>query len=170
MRDGGQPDSLAEMELELEQQEIVRPAVAVKVQAWVRYGNVPVRVDAEAVAWTQFAVDVRWQGPDTANPQSMGVGRGRSELRLRTVATAKTPPARIAGYGSLNKYVLTGVLTGVLTDGWIEGWISVTARGSAARIGDTDLARLGRMLLWVSLVPEKSVMTSFVSPVGETLV
>ena len=40
MRDGGQPDSLAEMELELEQQEIVRPAVAVKVQAWVRYGNV----------------------------------------------------------------------------------------------------------------------------------
>ena len=66
MRDGGQPDSLAEMELELEQQEIVRPAVAVKVQAWVRYGNVPVRVDAEAVAWTQFAVAVRWQGPDTA--------------------------------------------------------------------------------------------------------
>ena len=100
----------------------------------------------------------------------MGVGRGRSEPRLRRVATAKTPPARIAGYGSLNKYVLTGVLTGVLTDGWIEGWISVTARGSAARIGDTDLARLGRMLLWVSLVPEKSVMTSFVSPVGETLV
>ena len=94
------------------------------------------------------------------------------------MATAKTPPARIAGYGSLNMYaltdVLTDVLTGVLTDGWIDGWIdgwtSVTARGSAARIGDTDLARLGRMLLWVSLVPEKSVKTSFVSPVGETLV
>jgi len=42
--------------------------------------------------------------------------------------------------------------------------------GSAARIGDTDLAWLGRMLLWVSLVLESSVMTSFVSPVGETLV
>ena len=40
MLDGGTPDSLTEMELELEQQEIVRPAVAVKVQAWVRYGNV----------------------------------------------------------------------------------------------------------------------------------
>ena len=54
------------MELKLEQQEIVRPAVAVKMQAWVRYGNVPVRVAAEAVAWTQFAVAVRWQGLDTA--------------------------------------------------------------------------------------------------------
>jgi len=42
--------------------------------------------------------------------------------------------------------------------------------GSAARVGDTDLAWLGRMFFWVSHAPESSVMTSFVSPVGETLV
>ena len=50
------------------------------------------------------------------------------------------------------------------------GIVAAIVMGTAARLGDTDLAWLGRMFWWVSLVPENSVMTSFVSPLGETLI
>jgi len=63
MRDGGTPDTLGEAELELHSEAVVRPSVALKVRAWVRYGTVPVKVEAEAVAWTAFAVAIRWRGP-----------------------------------------------------------------------------------------------------------
>lgn len=58
------------------------------------------------------------------------------------------------------------------TQGWrFHAWCvyyepSAALIGSAARIGGTDLKWLGRMLLCVSLIPESSVMTSFVTPVG----
>lgn len=35
-------------------------SIARPVEAWVRYGGVPVVIDAEAVAWTEHAVAIRW--------------------------------------------------------------------------------------------------------------
>jgi len=64
MRDGGRPDTLSALELELDSEPITRPPTARGVKVWVRYGTVPVIVDAEAVAWTAFAVAVRWPAPD----------------------------------------------------------------------------------------------------------
>lgn len=54
------PSSLTDQELELDRLPITRTPVAEKVTAWVRYGDVPLLVDAELVAWTPRACAVRW--------------------------------------------------------------------------------------------------------------
>lgn len=60
----GSPESLTDAELEKEVQPVTRTPVALPVWAWVRYQAGPVRVEAEAVAWTPRAVAVRWSTPD----------------------------------------------------------------------------------------------------------
>jgi len=58
-----EPQSLKSSELELDTELLVRPDRAVPVRAWVRYGDVPLSVEAEAVAWTPRAVAIRWKTP-----------------------------------------------------------------------------------------------------------
>ncbi len=52
--------SLTNDELELESQPLTKTPVPKPVRAWVRFGPVAVKVDAEAVAWTERAVAIRW--------------------------------------------------------------------------------------------------------------
>ena len=63
MRDS-QPESLTPAELQLDKEPLTRTPVARPVKVWVRYGVVPLLIDAEAVAWTEHAVAVRWKSPD----------------------------------------------------------------------------------------------------------
>lgn len=62
MRDN-EPASLTPAELELDEEPITKPPRARPVLAWVRYGDVPIRVDAEVVAWTSRAAAIRWRTP-----------------------------------------------------------------------------------------------------------
>jgi len=62
MRDG-EPTSLSSQELELAVYPLTRSPVPVPVRAWVRYGVVPLKVDADAIAWTSKAVAVVWAAP-----------------------------------------------------------------------------------------------------------
>lgn len=51
--------SLTPMELRLDEVPLtIDPRPRRKVRAWVRFGNVPVRVDAVAVRWTPDAVGI----------------------------------------------------------------------------------------------------------------
>lgn len=59
------PASLVDVELQLDVEPLTRAPLPRPVRAWVRYGTVPVEVDAEAVAWTSRAAAVRWKvGPE----------------------------------------------------------------------------------------------------------
>jgi hypothetical protein len=60
----GKPASLSPLELELGKEPLTRTPTARPVKVWVRYGDEPVLVDAEAVAWTEHAVAVRWATPE----------------------------------------------------------------------------------------------------------
>lgn len=62
MRDH-KPVCLTDDELELHVEPLTRTPVPRPVRAWVRYGDVAVKVDGEAVAWTSRAVAVRWTTP-----------------------------------------------------------------------------------------------------------
>ena len=55
------PSSLSDQELGLDRLPITRTPVPEKVKAWVRYGEVALRIDAELVAWTSRACAVRWK-------------------------------------------------------------------------------------------------------------
>ena len=57
---GHEPFSLTTAELELDTQPLTKTPIAKPVRAWVRFGSVALRVDAEAVAWTERAVAIRW--------------------------------------------------------------------------------------------------------------
>jgi len=61
---GQHPETLTNAELQLDQEPLTRPPAPRPVKAWVRYGTVPIRVDAMAVAWTEFAVAIKWESPD----------------------------------------------------------------------------------------------------------
>jgi hypothetical protein len=61
---GKHPETLSPTELELETEPLTRTPIAPKVRAWVRYGDVPLLIDAEAVAWTEHAVAIRWPAPE----------------------------------------------------------------------------------------------------------
>lgn len=61
---GKVPDTLTTTELDLAKEPLTRTPIARPVRAWVRYGSVPLLVDAEAVAWTEHAVAIRWRSPD----------------------------------------------------------------------------------------------------------
>jgi hypothetical protein len=61
---GKQPETLTPTELELTREPLTRTPVARPVRAWVHYGAVALLVEAEAVAWTEHAVAIRWQSPE----------------------------------------------------------------------------------------------------------
>jgi hypothetical protein len=60
---GVDPATLSAAELELSTYPLTRTPVPLPVRAWVRYGAVPLRVEARAVAWTSRAVAIEWDGP-----------------------------------------------------------------------------------------------------------
>ena len=61
--EGVAPDTLTPAELELDREPLTRAPTPRPVRAWVRYGSVSLSVDAEAVAWTEHAVAVKWEAP-----------------------------------------------------------------------------------------------------------
>lgn len=63
---GHPPLSLTPEELELATERLTRTPVPRPVRAWVRFGPVAMKVDAEAVAWTTRAVAIRWKMPSGA--------------------------------------------------------------------------------------------------------
>ena len=56
-----EPESLKDAELALDVEPLTRPPSARPCHAWVRYAGIPVRVEAEATAWTARAVAIRWR-------------------------------------------------------------------------------------------------------------
>jgi len=62
MRDS-EPVSLTDTELDLDRYDVTRTRNPRPVSAWVRYGAVPLRVEARAVAWTERAVAIEWTTP-----------------------------------------------------------------------------------------------------------
>lgn len=62
MRDR-QPETLTDLELELNVEPLTRTPKPMPVFAWVRYGSSGMRVKARAVAWTNKAVAVEWEAP-----------------------------------------------------------------------------------------------------------
>ena len=60
------PSNLKSVELELERYALTIPPAPVPVRAWVRYGDVPLRVDAEAWRWTERVVAIVWKVPGGA--------------------------------------------------------------------------------------------------------
>jgi hypothetical protein len=61
---GAQPESLSNAELELNLEPLTRTPIPRPVRAWVRYGNIPIQVDAVVTAWTTRAVAIKWESPD----------------------------------------------------------------------------------------------------------
>ncbi len=57
------PSNLKSVELELERYALTIPPQPVPVRAWVRYGDVPLRVEAEAWRWTERVVAIVWTVP-----------------------------------------------------------------------------------------------------------
>lgn len=64
--EGHAPLSLTPEELELATEPLTKTPVPRPVRAWVRFGPVAMKVDAEAVAWTGRAVAIRWTMPSGA--------------------------------------------------------------------------------------------------------
>ena len=64
--EGNAPLSLTSEELELATEPLTRTPAPRRVRAWVRFGAVAMKVDAEAVAWTGRAVAIRWIMPSGA--------------------------------------------------------------------------------------------------------
>src|SRR5690348_11325515 len=56
-----EPQTLKSEELDLAHEPLTRTPVPRPVRAWVRYGETPILVDAEMVAWTSRAAAVRWR-------------------------------------------------------------------------------------------------------------
>jgi hypothetical protein len=60
----GKPASLSPVELQLSKEPLTRTPAPRPVKAWVRYGDDAFFIDGYAVAWTDFAVAVRWDTAD----------------------------------------------------------------------------------------------------------
>lgn len=54
------PVSLTDEELDLEHHRVTEASRPVPVRAWVRFHEATVRPRAEAIAWTDKAVKIRW--------------------------------------------------------------------------------------------------------------
>jgi len=63
---GFEPFTLTNDELELATEPLTKTPVPRPVRAWVRFGPVALKVDAEAVAWTGRAVAIKWTMPSGA--------------------------------------------------------------------------------------------------------
>jgi hypothetical protein len=61
---GTEPESLSSVELGLESEPLTRTPIPRPVKAWVRYGKIPIQVDAVVTAWTTRAVAIKWESPD----------------------------------------------------------------------------------------------------------
>lgn len=61
--EGHAPHSLTPAELELATEPLTKTPRPRLVRAWVRFGPVAMKVDAEAVAWTSRAVAITWMMP-----------------------------------------------------------------------------------------------------------
>jgi hypothetical protein len=61
---GVEPDTLTDEQLDLDNEPLTTLRRARPVTAWVKYGGIHLRVDAELVAWTARAVAVRWRAPN----------------------------------------------------------------------------------------------------------
>jgi hypothetical protein len=61
---GAEPESLTNAELDLQHEPQTRTPIPRPVTAWVRYGKIPVQVDAVVTAWTTKAVAIKWDSPD----------------------------------------------------------------------------------------------------------
>lgn len=57
----GPLQTLTHVELELDTRAVTTDPKPERVRAWVRFGSVPVRVDAEACMWTVTAVAIRFR-------------------------------------------------------------------------------------------------------------
>ncbi|MGJ8721058.1 MAG: hypothetical protein ACSHW9_04365 [Salinibacterium amurskyense] len=55
------PDSLSDEELELSRFDLTQTRNPRPVWAWVRYSDGALQVEADAVAWTERAVAIKWQ-------------------------------------------------------------------------------------------------------------
>ena len=64
--EGLKPFTLTPDELELATEPLTRTPVPKPVRAWIRFGSHAIKVDAEAVAWTNRAVAIRWTMPSGA--------------------------------------------------------------------------------------------------------
>jgi len=60
----GQPESLNDVELELDRLPLTKTPQPEQVRVWVHYGRKAIRIDAELVAWTPRACAVRWKTDD----------------------------------------------------------------------------------------------------------
>ncbi|SEB56452.1 hypothetical protein SAMN04489806_1120 [Paramicrobacterium humi] len=69
------PISLSNEELDLKNNPVRRPSAPIPVRAWVRFFEATVRPDAEAIAWTDKAVQALG---DTARGDAHGMGVGVS--------------------------------------------------------------------------------------------
>lgn len=58
---GGPLQSLSDLELQLDQVPFTRDPQPKSVKAWVRFGAVPLMVDAVACSWTPYAVAIRFE-------------------------------------------------------------------------------------------------------------
>ena len=63
---GIEPLTLTPEELELDTEPLTKTPVPRPVRAWVRFGPIAMKVDAEAVAWTGRAVAIKWTMPNGA--------------------------------------------------------------------------------------------------------
>jgi hypothetical protein len=59
----GTPSTLTDVELERDVQPLTETPVLVPGSAWVRYGELVLKVDVEVVAGTSKAVAIRWLTP-----------------------------------------------------------------------------------------------------------
>jgi hypothetical protein len=60
---GNRPISLTKEELELDTFPRTKTPKPMPVKVWVRYGDIAIKVEARAVAWTPRAVAVEWDAP-----------------------------------------------------------------------------------------------------------
>lgn len=61
VQSSGPLQCLTDAELELDRMPFTRDPQPKPVKAWVRFGNVPVLVDAVACSWTPYAVAIRFE-------------------------------------------------------------------------------------------------------------
>lgn len=62
---GAKPQTLTPSELELDEEPLTRAPKPRPIRAWVRFGEIPVLVDAEACSWTTYAVAIRFTTSET---------------------------------------------------------------------------------------------------------
>lgn len=81
----GPLQTLSTGELQLDEVAVTSDPKPAVVQAWVRFGQTPIRVDAEACMWTAHAVAIRFRV--TGKEYRCWVWRGAVQVRDETGIT-----------------------------------------------------------------------------------